>query len=214
MSEEHEGAARVAASTSVSVHGVRISTQLLLHWAQIAIAQEAAAHTARAEVAQQYAEAGAEFSLELHPSMLCAAATAAAIESLYAEVVDIVVEEDVRERQRCRGTPAFARIYHALTRGFHAKTGWRDELKWLFQEQRNAALHGLSRGDIPHAHPLGTNTAPEYAIYTSESTKRAVDLMLDILETCVETPRPPLEQWAATLRAPVANLFAQRRAHA
>lgn len=217
MAENHEGAATVEATTSVTVHGVRISTQLLPHWAQIVIGQEEAAHSGRADVTRQYAEARrtggpTELSLELHPSMLCAAATAAAIESLYAEVVETVVAKEVRKRQRCRGTPTFARIYDALTRGFHAKTRWRGELEWLFQEQRNAPLHGMSRGDIPHAHPLGTSTAPEYTIYTSENSERAVDLMLDVLETCVARPRPQLEQWAANVRRPVTSLVTARRA--
>lgn len=196
--------------------GIRISTRLLLHWGQIAIAQEREAHDARAELVRRRPEAlrtgsGLDLSLELHPAMLTAAAAAAAIDALYGEIREFVIPDDQRERWRTKRTARYAQIFETLRRGFVTRTKWRQELEWLFRDQRDAALHPKTGYDVPQPHPLGVNTAPEYTIYTCEHARRAVDLMLDMLVSCVEHPRDALQAWAEGARKPVSQLVAARR---
>jgi hypothetical protein len=59
-------------------------------------------------------------------------------------------------------------------------------------------------------HPLGVGTAVEYVVYRSERATEAVDLLLEILETCVSRPKPALEQWANDLRPSLERLRAAR----
>lgn len=197
--------------------GIRVSTRLLLHWGRIAIAQEREARDARAELVRRRPEAlrtgsGLDLTLELDPAMLTAAAAASAIDALYGEVRgDVGIPDELRERWRTNGTSRYAQIFETLRRGFVAKMQWREELRWLFRDQRDAALHPETGFDTPQPHPLGVDTAREYTIYTCEHAGRAVDLMLDILVSCVEHPREPLELWAEGARKPVEQLVAARR---
>jgi hypothetical protein len=121
------------------------------------------------------------------------------------------VPDELRDKWRDKGTPRDEQIYETLRRGFRVKAHSREDLKWLFRDQRNAALHPRTGFDVPQPHPLGVNTAAEYTIYTSEHAQRCVDVMLDVLATCVGKPRDALRAWAADARAPVQQLVATRR---
>ena len=46
----------------------------------------------------------------------------------------------------------------------------------------------------PSPHPSGTNTAPELVTYSFEEAERAVNLLFDVLETCVQNPKPDQRQ--------------------
>jgi hypothetical protein len=205
----------LGAGGSVSL---RISTRLLLHWARIAMEQELAAREARVELERRRERAlatgaGLDLALELRPAMVAATAASSSIDALYGEVREKAgVSAELRDLWRAKGTPRYAQIYETLKRGFHAKREWRDGLQWLFRQQRDAALHATTGYDIPQTHPLGVDTAPEYVIYRCEHAVRAVDLMLEVLATCVERPRPALESWAKDATKPVADLIASRPA--
>lgn len=64
----------------------------------------------------------------------------------------------------------------------------------------------------PTAHPLGVNTAAEYVVYRAEKATEAVELLLEILETCIERPKPALEEWADRLRPSVERITSERHA--
>jgi hypothetical protein len=56
-------------------------------------------------------------------------------------------------------------------------------------------------------HPaLPTNVPPEYATYCVEAVEESLDLLFEILSTCVEAPRPSIEAWAADSGPVVAQL--------
>jgi hypothetical protein len=181
---------------------IKVQTRLLHHWGQIAITQEALAHGARAELERRLPTAlrtgaGLDLELELHPSMLASAASATAIDALYAEVRALTgISEALRDEWRCKGTPRYAQVYETLRRGFLSKEEWRADLKWLYRDQRDRALHPETGFHVPESHPLGVETSPEYVVYRSENATRAVDIMLDVLATCAAAPRSPLAGWA------------------
>jgi hypothetical protein len=89
---------------------------------------------------------------------------------------------------------------------------WADVVDEIFKA-RNTGVHFEedSRGTI--AHPIGTNTAWEHRFFHLEASRRAVDMALAILETCVTRPKrthPKLTEWAK-LRASAAEGLSQRR---
>jgi len=206
---------------SVGVRGslsAKVRTRLMLHWAQIALTQEREAHDTRAELVRTRNEVLGEgkaldLPSELHPSMLAVAAAASALDALYGEVRDDVgISYATQAGWRAKRMPRYTQIHETLKRGFPVKNEWHRELKWLFGGLRDAALHPRTDFDSPEQHPLGVNAAPEYVTYRCENATRAVDLMVDVLVTCAERPRPPLEAWSADARRPIEGLVETRRA--
>ena len=138
--------------------------------------------------------------------MIAVAACAHSLDALYAELAELVEPETPAKRKRRRGR--WAEIADVLALSVNADVDeWRSRLQKLFQTLRNPAVHPDAKNEPPVRHPvLPTNVPPAYAIYCVESVRESVDLLLEILTTCVETPRSGIEAWAADSRPVVAQL--------
>ena len=64
------------------------------------------------------------------------------------------------------------------------------------------------RFESPQKHPaLPVNVAAEYVFFSVESATESVDLLLEILATCADAPKPGLaEAWARDAVAPIKRL--------
>jgi hypothetical protein len=89
---------------------------------------------------------------------------------------------------------------------------WRPRLETLFVKLRNPAVHPKAKPAVKHP-ALPTRVSREYAIYCVEAVEDSVDLLLEILLTCVHKPRPSIETWAADSR-PVVDQLNELRAAA
>ena len=88
--------------------------------------------------------------------------------------------------------------------------GARD-FEWLFN-LRDAAVHHKETTGPPEPHPIGVRTAAANVDYSLESASRAVDIVLDVLQLCVTSPRPATTAWAEAMRGGVDLLVARRAA--
>jgi hypothetical protein len=76
-------------------------------------------------------------------------------------------------------------------------------------------IHPKAKDKTPEKHPaLPTNVAAEHVVYSTESTDESVNLLIEILSTCVDAPNPGLEKWANDARASVEYLKTLRSAPA
>jgi hypothetical protein len=186
-------AASVTPGASLSVS---IQTHLWIWWAQIAIEQETIARDARAhavEITPSDEGFGEAFTREAHASMIAISAAAHSLDALYGAVKPNVTASTAEKRPM--------KILEALCAGFEVRGAagggaWAREFRWLF-DLRDAALHfeEASKPTVPH--PAGGNSGVENATYALESTTRAVDFLLEVLQLCVSSPRPPLTSWAS-----------------
>jgi hypothetical protein len=205
----------ITATSEVSADiQIRISTRLMLHWSQIAVAQERRALEARRTLEEaQRAGEGLALDLELHPAMIAVAGAAHALEALYGEIAELVQPPNVETWERTRRHGRWAEVQGAFALGFEIEPSrWRSELAQLFR-LRNAIVHPRTVFRASEAHPLGVNTAPEYVAYSAEAATKAVDLLLDVLTTCVDAPREPLRGWVEDARASVRALVEARASY-
>ena len=96
-------------------------------------------------------------------------------------------------------------------------TGKRD-LEWVSRFQRlfdlrDAALHAKVKSLPAVPHPSGVSNAGQVnADYSAEEAVKAVDLMLDVLNTCVQNPKPSddgAKAWAVDYGRAVETLTTQ-----
>jgi hypothetical protein len=164
----------------------------------VAIAHEAQAKAARERLVeryQQHGDFGDELTEELHASMVAITGSAFAIDGFYGTVSQwIDVPDATRDAWKRNGTSRHARIFETLKQGFDVgrrASRWSTELKWLF-EYRDANVHFEEIFRDPYAapqHPVVPHLTAERAAYTVESGRRAVDLAVDVLKSCVDSPR-------------------------
>ena len=187
---------------------VLVRTRFVFLWAEVAIEQEQLAREGRAQLERAHATREEPFNMraELQPAMIAVAACAHSLDALYAELAEQVEPETPPKRKQRRGR--WAKIADVLELSVNADVDeWRVRLRKLFQTLRNPAVHPNTKDEPPVRHPvLPTNVPPAYAIYCVESVKESVDLLLEILSTCVEIPRPSIEAWATDSRPVVAQL--------
>ena len=210
--------AMAKASVSASV-AVQMQTHMLLHWSDIAIEQERLAWAARRKLELQVAEAkatgkGLELGREFQPSLIAIAAASHALDALYGELRDLALPPELAAKWKANprlGPSRPRKLHETLKHGFRISADqWETRLDRLF-ELRDGAVHpkSLSQNSEPHP-PFDVNTAIEYVVYRSERATEAVDLLLEILEICVERPKPALERWANDLRPSIERLSADR----
>jgi hypothetical protein len=193
---------------------IKMRSRLMLHWAQVAIRQERLAREARERLERQYAASldASEMTDEVHAALVGIAACAHSLDALYAELAELVAPETLAEWEGKRRGGRWAEIAGILELSLRvAADPWRPRLKTLFVEGRNPAIHPKAKDKGPVKHPaLGVNVAAEYLIYSIESAKASVDLLLEILSVCVDAPKPAVEKWANDARAPVEDLERRR----
>ena len=125
--------------------------------------------------------------------MIAIAASSHALDALYGRVKRELPERPETENR-------WSTILEELKRAAYVKGSagggrWAKELEWLF-DLRNAALHYEEKMTPTVPHPSGASSGVENVIYCAEAATRAVDLALEILDTCITAPRPELAAWA------------------
>jgi hypothetical protein len=205
----------------VSPVQVRIKSHFWIDWAEIAIQNEAAARGAREEIAPEDPSKGLQ--AEKHAGMIAVSASAHALDALYGELRDRVPLPDwlraawaKKKAETGRGSPRHSVIVETLKLGFtlgKAAADWPARFEWLF-DLRDAAVHFEEDFHEPVPHPLGTSTAVSDVSYSLESAERAVDVVLEVLTTCVASPRsklPFVVKWAGDMGPAVQRLTSMRQ---
>jgi hypothetical protein len=204
----HVKAGTATAAAWAGPASVLVRTRFVFLWAEVAIEQELRAREGRAQLERVHATREEPFNMraELQPAMIGVAACAHSLDALYAELAELVEPETPTKRKHRRGR--WARIADVLALSVNADVHeWRPRLRKLFEKLRNPAVHPNATDERPVPHPvLPTNVPPAYAVYCVESVKESVDLLLEILSTCVRSPRPSIEAWARDSRPVIAQL--------
>jgi len=210
----------VSAASGIALAGsvsVALQTHMLLHWSDVAIEHERKAWEARREAERIRDEAvpgqGLPFELELRASMVAIAAASHALDALYGELRDVALPPATAAKWKAnpRSSPPRPRqLRETLKHGFRIPAQrWEKELDTLFA-LRDGAVHPEALVREPQPHPLGVNTAIEYVVYRCETATEELDLLLEILETCIERPKPALEEWATSMRPSLERLRSDR----
>ena len=190
--------------------GVSIRTHLWVWWARIAIEQERNARRSRS-AAVLLTINGDGFGEHLHAetlaSMIGITACSHSLDALYGSIRDTTSPVKAEKR--------WSHILESIKGAFviNGSVGggrWATELEWLF-DLRDAAVHYAEAQNPPVPHPTGTSTGKESVYYSLEPTRRAVDLLIDVLSTCVSNPRPTRTEWAARMRPSVDALVTFRK---
>jgi hypothetical protein len=106
-------------------------------------------------------------------------------------------------------TPRHARIFATLQRAMRLENKIAAEMKWLFKQLRDPAVHPETRFAPTEPHPLGFNTSPDNVRFSVESARRAVALLDTVLSRAVDRPRAEWAGWTAELR-PIAETVRAR----
>jgi hypothetical protein len=183
----------------------------MLHWGDVAVENEQRAREARDQLLRDHAAGRGDLRLadELHPAMIAVSACAHALDALYAEVATLHREDDLPSRKRRR---RWQQIADLVDFAFNVEVaGWRPRLEELFR-LRDAAVHPKMQWEAPQKHPaLPVNVSSEYALFASETATKSVDLLEEILSTCIATPKQgAVEAWARDAAGPVARLASLR----
>jgi hypothetical protein len=201
---------------------IKIKSNLWIDWTEIAIEHEVAAQAARLD----YPEKGGDaLHAEKHAGMIAVSASAHALDALYGDLGDIIPLPSAltqawatKRAKTGKGPPRHARIVETLKIGFalgKAASNWPPRFEELF-DRRDAAVHFKEDFHIPVPHPVGANTAASNVTYSLESASSAVDLVLEVLAVCIQTPReqlPTVVKWADDMKSTVDRLVNKRRAN-
>lgn len=175
--------------------GLRVlaGSVLWVQWAEVAIEREGSARVARAHLVAQYRHGqnyAPKLTEEFTASIVAVSAAAHALDALYGQLITAELKvggpKDDTGRQ--------AHIRECLKKRFNTDTGkknqsWIASFRWLFK-LRDAGVHAKVVLQAPAAHPSGIcNVAQEFADYSAEAAMRAVDLVVDVLGTCVASPK-------------------------
>lgn len=197
---------------------VTTSTGLWASWATIAVEHETEAERARKRLGRLHAaEEEHDANEELHAALIAINAAAFAIDGLYGSVKrHIAIPENLRATWMENELPRHGWIFETLKRGFilgAATNRWPRELKWLF-DLRGGNVHFDEQFRSPARHPVLGNVTVERILYSPESARRAVDLMLDLLTVATTRPRPQaseLADFAARWRPNIGAIERRRR---
>jgi hypothetical protein len=218
----HDFAKLDSHETTVSV----LSTlHLWIHWTEIAIEQTQAASEARARglpyktSTDQSHLFSAALHAEMKASMVAISAAAHAIDAFYGATKEKVrTPSTTTDAWETNKSPRRSRIFEMLKFGckLGSKTNsWPKECKWLY-DARDAAVHykEIQRDITKHPlHPTGTYTSPELVTYSLEAAERAVKLLFDVLETCLQNPKsqqPQLVAYVTRFKDELARLSEKR----
>jgi hypothetical protein len=215
---QHVKTGTLAASATAQAMpiGIKMRSRLMLHWAMIAIDQERVARKARERLEREHAASldATQMAAELHAAMIGIAACAHSLDALYTELAELVGPDTLAEWEETRRGGRWAEVAGILALSFDVDVDqWRPRLRTLFVGRRNPVIHPKAKDKTPEKHPtLPTQVAAEYVVYSIESAEESVDLLIEILSTCVDAPKPVVEKWANDARAPVEHLKKLRSA--
>ncbi len=195
---------------------IRLRSHLWMFWTRVALQHETMAKAARQELQQATPEARSGVMLENEADAALVAITAAAfaLEAITRELDELVaIPAATLQAWRQKPPSADKQVLEVLKlavdpRGLVA--AWTRELAWLF-EVRGGAVHYRGVDEPPKAHPVGMSVAVAQVTYSSENATRAVDLLVGILETCRDKPKPPVRAWSRDMRQIIDELTSRRK---
>ena len=176
------------------------STLLWLLWSEIAAthchlarSHRAAALTYRRDLTDEGQRFSDALWQETKHAMLAITASAMAINGFYGSTSQFIsIPAATVASWNANRTKRSSVILETFKQGFKLQakpTMWQGELEWLF-DVRDAAAHSKEQLQDTVLHPTGVGTASEYSTYCLESAERATILLLDLLQTCQENPKP------------------------
>jgi len=193
---------------------ILISHTLWSQWGEIAIERENRARRARAELLARHhhgQDAAPQMYAEFLASLVAISAAAHGLDALYGHLVT----DEIRTAGPKDKVSREAHIRECLRRRFD--TGQRDrnwvtKFRWLF-DLRNAAAHPEVKllPAVPHLSGV-SNTGQMAADYSVEGAMRAVDLLIDVLTTCRDKPKPDdkgARHWADSFGPSIGALVTQ-----
>jgi len=192
---------------------ILISYALWAQWGEIAVQQEGNARAARSDLVALHRrgiDPAPSMLTELLASMVAISAAAHALDALYGQLVS----PEIKASGPRDGTRREAHIRECLKRRFDTgkrDSDWAVQFRQLF-DLRDAAVHAEVK-DVPSVpHPSGvTNAGQVNADYSAGEAVKAVDLMLDVLNTCQRGPKSSdagAKAWAVSFGPSVKSLAA------
>jgi hypothetical protein len=173
-----------------------VRTELWYVWAEIAIDAEFDARVARDSVSERRQDgAVVEVQMEQEVKAVLIATTAAshALDAFFNSVAELgLISDASRATWKKNGVRRRGQILETLAATFEIgkqRTSWNQGLEKLF-EIRKDAVHYEARPGPLIPHPVGVTTTPVAGQFALEEARSAVDLMLEIITTCIRRPRP------------------------
>jgi len=199
---------------------IQIRSRLFVFWSRIAVREEAASWRARREAeAARDNDAGAEIAgflqREQDAALVAICASAFALDAFYGDLNELqLVPRPLKATWRHNQTPRHAQVLETLKHGFNVgqqSQAWSREFEWLF-DLRDGSVHfeGHFAETVPH--PMGTGISADVAEFRPESATRAVDVMMAVLKTTTQNPKPATAELAASLTRIVSEIEELRRA--
>lgn len=156
-------------------------------------------HAAAAEA--QKAGGGVDFT----PAVVAVTAAAFSLDALFGALRPIVNPP----RPNGRSKPArYAQVFELLKHGFvvsgRDQGHWQSELEWIF-DLRDSSVH---HAEMPRSFDrIGTTAEgdpvfgpPELQVYSADQARKAADFAREVLEHCLNNPKPSTREWAGIRR--------------
>jgi hypothetical protein len=201
------------ASVRFTPTGTAFSLPLWLYWSQISRQQSATArrHAPSDEMidAMSASVAGEdrekpdgsekEQRQETFAAMVAVSAAAFAIDAFYGSVKPLV-------KPPASKAPREWQIIECLKLGFkigrHAGR-WQAELDWLFETRDNAVHHSETFEPTIVVRTTDATVVaggPETFDFSAESAERAFGFASEVIQKCLDNPKPPTAEWAELRR--------------
>jgi hypothetical protein len=201
--------AGITSQAALGTPTIQIRSYVYYTWAEIALEQEELARVARGNLldATDSAVGSEHLHGEYRAAMQAVAAAAHSIDGLYG----VFAPPYRREGPRQRVILERLKLRFALGKKGHT---WLPQFDRL-DDLRDSAVHPGFVAREPEPHPTGSNVSHENSTYAAEAAVRAVDLLLDVLTTCVASPKPAETDavtWAKGASDGIAKLTARSTA--
>lgn len=156
-------------------------------------------HAATAEA--QRADGDVDFT----PAVVAVTAAAFSLDALFGALQPIV---NPPGPGGCNKPARHARVFELLKHGFvvsgRDQGHWQRELKWIFELRDSSVHHGEMLRSFDR---IGTTTdgdpvfgPPELQIYSADQARKAADFAREVLEHCLNNPKPSTREWAEIRR--------------
>ena len=205
-----QGIARSSGSTAV-----QLKHSLWVTWSELAIEHEAAAWRARSRAlsASGPADRSGLMEDEFRASIQAVTTAAFALDALHVPVKAIAKRAAAGQagsgpREGARREAVIREALKAVFLVGKLNNRWVQEFSWLFSLRDGAVHYGESAED-PASHPLGLSVSKAHSTYCAKAAKQAVDLLLEVLHSAAEQPRPNLKdavKWSADVKPSVRKL--------
>ena len=205
----------IGSAKGVGSATVQLKHSLWVTWSELAIEHEAVARAARSRAvsASGPADRSDPMEDEFRASLQAVTTAALALDALYVPVKELAPRVSASTVPVCprKRTARPARIREALKQAFRVgklNDRWVQEFKWLFR-LRDGAVHYRESAEDPAPHPRGMSVSKAHSTYCAEAATRAVNLLMEVLHSAAEQPKPKLREavnWSAGIKASVRKL--------